>query len=72
MVYKPTLIEIAISVAPVILALMIITVLSKLFPVLPIHELAEEENLAFDGIETDLVHADETDVFTEDKKVYNN
>jgi molybdopterin-containing oxidoreductase family membrane subunit len=42
-VYKPTLIEIAISVASIILVLMIITVLSKLFPVIPIQEIAEDE-----------------------------
>ena len=42
-VYKPTLIEIAVSVAAIILVLMIITILSKLFPVLPIQEIAEAE-----------------------------
>jgi molybdopterin-containing oxidoreductase family membrane subunit len=66
-VYKPTLIEIAISIAPVILALMIITVLSKLFPVLPIHELAEEETPAIDGLETDIANTEESGVFTEEK-----
>ncbi|MCU0363699.1 MAG: polysulfide reductase NrfD [Bacteroidales bacterium] len=44
--YKPTLIEIAVSVAAIVLVLMIITILSKLFPVLPIQEIAEEEALA--------------------------
>jgi Ni/Fe-hydrogenase subunit HybB-like protein len=43
MVYKPTLIETSVTIASLILVLMIITVLSKLFPVLPIHELAEDE-----------------------------
>jgi Ni/Fe-hydrogenase subunit HybB-like protein len=43
MVYKPTLIETAVTVASFILVLMIVTILSKLFPVLPIQELAEEE-----------------------------
>lgn len=43
MVYKPTVIETAITLASMILVLMIITVLSKLFPVVPIWELAEEE-----------------------------
>jgi len=45
-VYKPTLIEIAVSIAAIILVLMIITVLSKLFPVLPIWEIAEDETTA--------------------------
>ena len=71
-VYTPTLIEIAISVAPLVLALMIITILSKLFPVLPIHELAEEETLDVDGHETDLAHIDETAVYNEEKKANNN
>lgn len=43
MIYKPTLIETAITLATMILVLMIITVLSKLFPVIPIWEIAEEE-----------------------------
>ena len=42
-VYKPTLIETAVTIASLILVLMIITILSKLFPVLPVWELAEEE-----------------------------
>ena len=42
-IYKPTLIEIAVTSASVILVLMIITILSKLFPVIPIWEIAEEE-----------------------------
>jgi molybdopterin-containing oxidoreductase family membrane subunit len=42
-VYKPTLIEISVTLASIILVLIIITVLSKLFPVLPIWELAEDE-----------------------------
>lgn len=43
-VYKPTLIETAVTVASIVLVLIIITVLSKLFPVIPIWEMAEEEN----------------------------
>jgi Ni/Fe-hydrogenase subunit HybB-like protein len=43
MVYKPTLIESAVTLASMILVLIIVTVLSKLFPVLPIWELAEDE-----------------------------
>jgi molybdopterin-containing oxidoreductase family membrane subunit len=43
MVYKPTVIEAAIAMATLILVLIIITLLSKLFPVIPIWELAEEE-----------------------------
>ena len=40
--YTPTLIEIAITMASFIMVLMIITILSKLFPVLPIYEMTEE------------------------------
>jgi molybdopterin-containing oxidoreductase family membrane subunit len=42
-VYKPTLIETAITMASIILVLMIITVLSKTFPVIPIWEAVEEK-----------------------------
>lgn len=42
-VYKPTLIETAVTLASILLVLIIITVLSKLFPVIPIWETAEEE-----------------------------
>lgn len=42
-VYKPTLIETAVTLASILLVLIIITVLSKLFPVIPIWEMAEEE-----------------------------
>lgn len=42
-VYKPTLIEMAVTLASILLVLIIITVLSKLFPVIPIWEMAEEE-----------------------------
>jgi len=72
MVYKPTLIEIAISIAPVILALMIITILSKLFPVLPIHELAEEDVLDGGGNVTDLINGHDSGVTLENKKENNN
>lgn len=41
-VYKPTIIESSITLASFILVLMIITVLSKTFPVIPIWEMAEE------------------------------
>jgi Ni/Fe-hydrogenase subunit HybB-like protein len=41
-VYKPTLIEILVTAASFLLVLIIITLLSKLFPVLPICELAED------------------------------
>lgn len=44
-VYKPTLIEISVTVAAIVLVLMIVTVLSKLFPVIPIQEIAEEKAL---------------------------
>ena len=43
MIYKPTLIETAITMGSVILALMIISVLVKLFPVIPIWEMAEDQ-----------------------------
>jgi molybdopterin-containing oxidoreductase family membrane subunit len=43
--YSPTLIEIAVTMAAFTLVLIIITVLSKLFPVIPIWEMAEEETL---------------------------
>ncbi len=42
MVYQPTLIETAVTVASFVLVLMIITILSKLFPVIPIWELSEK------------------------------
>ncbi len=45
-IYSPTLIETAITMASLLLALIIITVLSKLFPVLPVCELAEDEAIA--------------------------
>lgn len=43
MVYKPTLIETAVTMAAILLVLIIVTILSKLFPVIPIWEMAEEE-----------------------------
>jgi molybdopterin-containing oxidoreductase family membrane subunit len=42
-VYHPTIIEIAITLASFILVLMIVTVLSKFFPVIPIVETVKEE-----------------------------
>jgi Ni/Fe-hydrogenase subunit HybB-like protein len=42
-IYTPTLIEISVTIASLILVLIIVTVLSKLFPVIPIWEMAEEE-----------------------------
>ena len=42
LVYKPTLIEISITLASFVLVLIIITLLSKFFPVIPIWEQAEE------------------------------
>jgi len=41
--YQPTLIEVAITAASFILVLLIVTVLSKLFPVIPIWEIIEHE-----------------------------
>lgn len=43
-IYKPTLIETAVTVASIVLVLIIITILSKLFPVVPIWEMAEEDD----------------------------
>jgi Ni/Fe-hydrogenase subunit HybB-like protein len=42
-IYKPTIIETAVTVASLLLVLIIITILSKLFPVIPIWEMAAEE-----------------------------
>jgi Ni/Fe-hydrogenase subunit HybB-like protein len=42
-IYSPTLIESAITMASILLVLIIITILSKFFPVLPVCELAEED-----------------------------
>ena len=41
-IYTPTLIEILITIAPFILVLMIVTILSKVIPIVPIHETVEE------------------------------
>jgi Ni/Fe-hydrogenase subunit HybB-like protein len=43
--YTPTLIEIAVTLASFILVLMIITVLAKFFPVVPLYETAKEEKI---------------------------
>ena len=42
MVYQPTVIETAITMGTILLAVIIITILIKLFPVIPIWEMAEE------------------------------
>jgi Ni/Fe-hydrogenase subunit HybB-like protein len=42
--YSPTLIEMAITAASFLLVLIIVTVLSKLFPVLPVYEMTEENH----------------------------
>jgi len=44
MIYKPTLIETAITMGSLILVIMIISVLVKLFPVIPIWEMAKEQS----------------------------
>ncbi|MEI7898144.1 MAG: NrfD/PsrC family molybdoenzyme membrane anchor subunit [bacterium] len=49
--YSPTLIETMITIAPFILVLIIITLISKFFPVIPLHETAKEngiEHVKFD------------------------
>ncbi|MEI6679137.1 MAG: NrfD/PsrC family molybdoenzyme membrane anchor subunit [Mariniphaga sp.] len=43
MVYHPTIVESAITIGTILLSVMIITVLVKFFPVIPIWEMAEEE-----------------------------
>jgi len=43
--YTPTMIEIAVTLASFIIVLMIITVLSKFFPVVPVYETAKEEKI---------------------------
>lgn len=44
MVYQPTVIETMVTVGSIIMGIMIISVLAKLFPVIPIWEMAEEED----------------------------
>jgi molybdopterin-containing oxidoreductase family membrane subunit len=43
MVYQPTVIETAITMGTILLAIIIITILMKLFPVVSIWEMAEEQ-----------------------------
>ncbi|OIP81178.1 MAG: polysulfide reductase [Porphyromonadaceae bacterium CG2_30_38_12] len=42
-VYTPTLIEILVTIAPMIMVLLIITVLAKVIPIIPIHETIEHQ-----------------------------
>ena len=42
--YSPTLIEIAVTIAPILMVLMIISILSKVFPVISIWEIAKLNN----------------------------
>jgi len=44
MVYHPTIVESAITLGTIILAVIIITLLAKFFPVIPIWEMAEEQH----------------------------
>ncbi len=44
-VYTPTLIETMITIAPFILVLIIITLISKFFPVIPLHDTAREKGI---------------------------
>jgi molybdopterin-containing oxidoreductase family membrane subunit len=44
-IYTPTAIEIAITIAPIVLSIMIITILAKLFPIVPIREVHAENNV---------------------------
>lgn len=41
-IYTPTLVEILVTIAPFILVLIIITVLSKVIPIIPVHETIEQ------------------------------
>jgi molybdopterin-containing oxidoreductase family membrane subunit len=41
-IYTPTLVEILVIIAPMILVLIIITILSKIIPIIPIHETIEQ------------------------------
>jgi molybdopterin-containing oxidoreductase family membrane subunit len=41
-IYTPTLVEILVTIAPMILVLIIITILSKIIPIIPIHETIEQ------------------------------
>lgn len=50
MVYQPTVVESAITMGTILLVVIIISVLVKLFPVIPIWEIAEEEHLASNGL----------------------
>lgn len=43
-IYSPTLIEIGVTIAPMLMAVLIITILSKVIPVIPIHETIEHRN----------------------------
>jgi Ni/Fe-hydrogenase subunit HybB-like protein len=43
-IYEPTAVEIAITLAPIILAIMIISILLKLFPVVPITDVHSNDN----------------------------
>jgi molybdopterin-containing oxidoreductase family membrane subunit len=56
MVYSPTLIEILISIAPIIMVLMIVTVLAKLFPVIPVWETAVHNGIIKDETEEENEH----------------
>lgn len=56
MVYSPTLIEILISFAPLIMVVMIISVLTKLFPVIPVWETAVHRGLIKDETEEESQH----------------
>ena len=56
MVYTPTLVEILISIAPIIMVLMIITVLAKLFPVIPVWETAVYKGIIKDETEQENEH----------------
>ena len=49
-IYQPTLIEASVTIGSIVMALMIMTVLAKVFPVVPIWEVAEMEDVKSDKI----------------------
>lgn len=53
MEYMPTGIEITLTVGTIVMALVIITALAKLFPILPMWEIAEEKGV---DVEKDLLN----------------
>jgi Ni/Fe-hydrogenase subunit HybB-like protein len=57
-VYTPTIIETTITLASIILVLIIITVLSKVFPIIPVVETAEENGIHISPDEQQITHSE--------------